>query len=110
MPRSRYMPVVNDRRIRSSRKRASKGRTVGEPTSDEVSADWSDQNLIMLLTDPGVRILMHADRVDECELMATRSTVSVQRSGGCGHPKPTDVRESAEPHLDYRPGVGMAAE
>jgi hypothetical protein len=51
--------------------------------------------------------LVHADRVDERELMATLSAISVQRSGGYEHLKPTDVSESAEPHLDYRPGVGI---
>jgi hypothetical protein len=104
---SRDTPAGRNRRTRSSRKKASKSRHVRRSTSGQIGTEWEDPNLIMLLSDPEVRLLMQADRVDERELMATLSAISVQRSATRGPLKPADVRENPEPHLEYRLGVGV---
>jgi putative (di)nucleoside polyphosphate hydrolase len=109
MPRSpsRNTPAARNRRIRPLRGAASKGQHVHRATRGQVAAEWSEPNLIMLLANPEVRLLMQADRVDECELMATLNAISVQRSGGGERLKPDDMADNAEPRSDYRPGVGM---
>jgi hypothetical protein len=92
MPRSpsRYMPAAEDRRMRPSPEKASKSRHISGSTGCQVGADWRDPNLLMMLAEPEVRLLMHPDRVDERELMATLRAISVQRSAGYEHLKPTD--------------------
>ena len=104
MPRSpsRYMPAARSRGAGSSRKKVSKS-----ASTRGRSAEWNDPNLVMLLAEPEVRLLMRADRVNERELMEALRAISVQRSAAGGNLKPDDVTESAEPHLDYRPGVGV---
>jgi putative (di)nucleoside polyphosphate hydrolase len=108
MPRSpsRNGPTARNRRIWSSRKKVSESRHVCRATKVQVATEWSEPNLIMILANPEIRLLMQADRVDERELMTTLNAISVLRSGGeC--PKPDDMSEGVEPHLDYRPGVGI---
>jgi NUDIX domain len=100
-------PFARNRRTRSLRKQASKNRLIRESTGGRVSAESSNPNLIMLLAEPEVQLLMQADRVDERELIAMLSAISVQRNEDRGRLKSADKGESAEPHFDYRPGVGM---
>jgi putative (di)nucleoside polyphosphate hydrolase len=109
MPRSpsRNTPAARNRRIRPLRTAASESQHIHRETSGQVRAEWSEPNLIMLLANPEVRLLMQADRVDERELMATLNAISVQRTWGGERPKPDDMSDNAESHLDYRPGVGM---
>jgi putative (di)nucleoside polyphosphate hydrolase len=108
MPRSPSRnTAARNRRTRSSRKQASNERHIRGSTSGQVRAEWSDPTLIMLLSDPEVRLLMQADRVDERDLMAILTAISVQRGAAAGPLKPADGSENPEPHLEYRPGVGM---
>jgi putative (di)nucleoside polyphosphate hydrolase len=109
MPRSpsRNTPAARNRRIRPLRGAASKGQHIHRATRGEVTAEWTEPNLIMLLANPEVRLLMQADRVDERELIATLNAISIQRSGSGEPTKQDHMSESAQPALDYRQGVGM---
>jgi putative (di)nucleoside polyphosphate hydrolase len=59
----------------------------------------------MLLDDPEVRLLMHADRVDEREMLRMFDAIRVQlRSSG---QEKADANGARPPDGEYRPGVGI---
>ena len=77
------------------------------------AADHADEpSLVMLLADPEIRLVMHADRVDENKLLDTFNAISVELRRRLGEvPRDTDeksglrARRTQDAH--YRPGVGI---
>jgi 8-oxo-dGTP pyrophosphatase MutT (NUDIX family) len=64
----------------------------------------------MLLADPEIRLLMHADRVDEAALLDMLKSVSVQLRNASGQLKGHGVGQRRIPKVDprkYRRGVGI---
>jgi len=76
------------------------------PTASRLSANLSESpepDLVMLLDEPEVRLLMHADNVDERELMAMLNAVRTQMRANSA----TKQHDKAQNSDDYRPGVGI---
>jgi putative (di)nucleoside polyphosphate hydrolase len=88
------------------------GRKTSGPGTASNKAEVAEPDLVMLLAEPEVRLLMHADHVDERKLRAMLDAVAVQlrthrnESGTAqGGSKATDANGIAG--VNYRPGVGI---
>jgi len=96
-------------RTRLSPRERNESRSTARERRAPNPVEASEPDLIMLLAEPEVRLLMHADHVDERELLAMLGDVRVQlrrnsESGGDPAQSPSDQ------NLDdsrYRPGVGI---
>jgi 8-oxo-dGTP pyrophosphatase MutT (NUDIX family) len=69
-----------------------------------------DPDFVMLLADPEIRLLMHADNVDEGALLSLLKSVSVQLRNASGEPKDRSHKRHQIRNVDsrkYRRGVGI---
>jgi putative (di)nucleoside polyphosphate hydrolase len=67
-----------------------------------------DPDFVMLLADPEIRLLMHADNVDEGALLNLLKSVSVQLRNASGEPKDRNrTRHQIRNSRKYRRGVGI---
>lgn len=64
-------------------------------------------DLVTLLSEPEVRLLMRADRVDEHELVAMLHAISARRQKDVCDSQHRDSGDHSVQHLKYRPGVGI---
>jgi putative (di)nucleoside polyphosphate hydrolase len=73
-------------------------------------AKSNDPNFVMLLADPEIRLLMHADNVDEGALLHMLKDISVQLRNTSGRPKDHGGGRQRIRNADpgkYRRGVGI---
>jgi 8-oxo-dGTP pyrophosphatase MutT (NUDIX family) len=85
-------------------------RRVTSSPGDRGRKESGEPDFVMLLADPEIRLLMHADNVDEAELLTMLRGVSVQLRSASEHPKTRTGKQPLAPGVGtrkYRLGVGI---
>jgi len=99
MPRS-----DSERRQEPARKVAASAKARRKPVATaQAPTGIAEPELVMLLSEPEVRLVMRADHVDERELLASFNAISVKLRRRSERARSTRVLD----HSKYRPGVGI---
>lgn len=105
MAQSKTMPSGRKAKSNLARGKTPRASSDAPATAPPIFPDASEPDLVMLMDEPEVRLLMHADHVDERELMAMFDAIRVQLRSNAE--SLDDGRRQVRRPDEYRPGVGI---